>query len=443
MRRFLIIIISAGLGLHGGICQPLDSVLTLSDAIGITLEKNFQIRLLKNQSEIARNNDSYGNAGFLPTVTASGTWDNSVQNTDQEFANGTTQSRNGAKRESLNAGVDLAWTLFDGTRMFVAKERLENQSLQAYFSYKVQVDQALAELLTLYYSVALEEERFALFESNLEFSEERLRIVKNKYELGKESKLALLQAQVDLNTDRSSYVQQEQLLLERKLQLLRVMGLDQSPDFTTSVSVVIDSTLVIDELLEKAGMNNPLLQAQSINQEITEQQMEELRRAQLPQLDFNLGYSYSNLESEAGFLFTNQTTGLNYGLSARMNLFDGFNRKREIQNARIQMENAEVQLNDAQSLVNSTLRITYNNFVNRFQLSKLEEENLEVARENSEIALERFRLGVSDALEIREAQTNAVNAEIRYLQSLYDAKQSEIELKRLTGEISNIIDTTE
>ena len=434
----IFIILTLTLGFAEIKAQELDSVLSVEKAVSISLENNFQIVLARNQTDIANNNNSFGNAGFLPTLDLSGNYEKSIQNTEQEFVNGETQSRNGAEREVFSAGASLVWTLFDGTRMFVAKNRLENQSLQSYYSYKSQVDNSIADLLSLFYEVSLEQERLELFRSNIEFSEERLRIVEQKYDVGKESKIALLQAQVDLNADRSSYIQQRELLQDRKIQLVRVMGLDQSPDFELELEINLDSTLVLDELLNAASQQNPQIMAQEISRKIADQEKEELRRSRLPQVDLNMGYNYSNLESEAGFLFSNQTSGITYGLSARMNVFNGFNRQREIQNAEIEMINAEVRLEDARSLVNSAIRTTYNTYINNYNLSKLESQNLDVAIENSNIALERFRLGVSDALELREAQVNSVNAQIRYLQSLYQTKQAEIELQRLTGTVSEI-----
>lgn len=418
--------------------QKIDGVLTVNQAVEMTLDKNFQIRIAKNQADIAQNNNTLGNAGFLPILDLNGSYEKSIQNTEQEFVDGRTQSVDAAERRVYAAGANLVWTLFDGTRMFVAKERLENQSIQSYYTYKAQVDNALAQLLSLYYQVSLEQERLELFQSNIEFSEERLRIVQQKYNVGKESKLALLQAKVDLNTDQSSYIQQREFLQDRKIQLLRVIGVDQEPDFELEAKVTIDSTLLIGELLDLANKQNPNLLAQQINKEIAEQQKQEISRGRLPELNLNMGLNYSNLESEAGFLFANQTAGLTYGFSARMNLFDGFNRQREMQNAQIEQINANVRLDDAVSLVNSSIRTTYNTYINNFNLSKLEAQNLEVALENSEIALERFKLGVSDALELREAQINAINAQIRYLQSLYATKQAEIELQRLTGMISDL-----
>lgn len=411
-------------------------ILTLTDVLEKTLEKNFQIRLSRNNVRIADNNNALGNAGMLPVVSAAGALSRSSQNTEQEFASGDTQSRDGASRQLVNAGVNMTWTLFDGTRMFAAMNRLQEEAIQSNLQLKLQIDNTLSQTMQLYYRVAFEQERLSLFQSNVSFSEERVRIVDEKYKVGKESKMSLLQAQVDLNSDRSSLVQQNELLTSQKLGLLRLMGVEPIA-FELNHQVLIDTTLDLQALQNQALMKNPLLLIQSSNSEIQNLQIQELNRSRMPQLDLNLGYGYSNLESEAGFLLRNQTFDLNYGLSARVNLFTGFNQMRNIQNAQIQLENNQLLQEEAEQLIQSDLMTFYTTYQNNRILLSLEKQNLAVAEENSQIALERFRLGVSDALQLREAQVNSVNAQIRFLQAQYNAKIAEIELRRLSGSLTD------
>ena len=436
MRKIIIVLFI--LGSSSLLAQKEDSLFRLEDAIEIALENNFQIKIAGNQARVANNNNTLGNAGFLPVVDARSAYNRSIQNTEQEFVNGTGQSVDGAKRQVFSAGVDLNWTFFDGTVMFVRKDRLETQSLQAYYQNKTVIDQTLESLLLLYYSVAFEQERQELFETTIEFSEERLRIAEDKYKLGSESRITYLQARVDLNSDQSASIQQKELLIATKLQLLELLASDRDGNFVVEADFEIDSTLALGQLIESAMQRNPQILAQELQYEIAQQQEEEVRRAALPQVDAVVSYDYSNLDSEAGFLLSNQTTGLNYGLTARMNLFNGFNRRREIANARVAIETSEYELSQLQIAVKTQIRSTYNTYVNNLTLSKAEQQNLAVALENADIALERFKLGVSDALEVREAQTNAVNAQIRYLQALFSAKTAEIILKRFDGLLTDI-----
>lgn len=436
MKKLFIylISISALFNLSG---QDSTTIITLSDVLSTALEKNYDIRMARNEAIIANNNNTLGNAGFLPALTAIGNYDRSSQNTEQTFASGDTQSRTGAVRKNYGGSVNMNWTLFDGTQMFATLDRLEQQEQLVGHELKIEVDNSISQLMINFYQIAFEDARLDLLESNIEFSLERLRIVEEKYTLGKESKMSKLQAQVDYNSDKFLLLRQKEFLTSVKLQLLNQMGVDPM-GFEVSYKFEIDSSLVVDELLTSATNQNPLLLAQTTNQQVLKNQMLEIDRSKWPQLDFTMGYGYTNLESEAGFLALNQTYDFRYGLRLNFDIFNGFNQKRQFQNSQVLMETGKIQMEQAEKQIETSILTIYTSYSNNLQLAQLEQLNLAVAQENSEIALERFKLGASDALELREAQTNSINAQVRYLQALYNAKVAEIELNRLAGRLTQV-----
>lgn len=429
MIRLVFIFFSTGL-----FAQEFDSLWTVEEVVGLALAQNYDIRLEKNNLSIAENNNTIGNAGFLPTVELTGTANQTVQDTELLFANGDGQSRTGAVSTSYNAGADLNWTLFDGLKMFATKERLEEILRSNQFIFQSQLQTTVSNVMKAYYNTALEQERLSLLESSLRLSEERVNISRDKYEVGKASKLEFLQAQVDYNTDLSAYVKQKEVISVRKFQLIEFLALEERDvNFALAYDYELETILSEAMVLEAALQNNPDLNYLKSNREVALLSKVELERQQWPSLDFNLGYSYSNLNAEAGFLQSNQSNGLNYGLSARMTLFDGLNQKRSIQNAQIQAESSQLAYEQAKTQLITSVRSAYLTYVNSLELAELENENLQVAKENEEIAFERYRIGKSNPLELREAQNNRLNAEVRYLESRNNAKIAEIELSRLSG----------
>ncbi len=406
-------------------------------AVSIALEKNFDLILESYQVVLAENDNTMGNAGMLPTIDLSGEARQSIQNTEQQFFSGDTQSRTSAKTTNYNAGVNMAWTLFDGLKMFATKERLEEIQKTNEYAFRAQVQNVLSDVMKAFYNTALEQERLALLQSTLALSEERVGISKEKYEVGKASKLEYLQAQVDYNTDQSALVRQQEVIARSKLALLQLLGLDTSDSLSLQYNYELNGLLALPELEETALQQNPDLQYLQSQREVAVLTTRERERELYPSLDFNLGYNYSNLKAEAGFLQSNRTNGVNYGLSATMTLFDGLNQQRAIQNSRIQSEYAMTAFEQAKMQLLTAIRSGFLTLKNSLTLVALEEQNLEVAKENVEIALERYRIGKSNPLEIREAQNNAVNAQIRHLEALNSAKIAEIELKRLSGQIIN------
>ncbi len=429
MTRYLLILLSSA-----AIAQETDSSWTLQEVVAIALENNYDIRLERNNLEIAQNNNSLGNAGFLPTVELTGSANQTIQDTELEFANGEGQSRTGAVTTSYNAAAGLSWTLFDGLRMFATRDKLAEIQQSNEHAFQAQLQLTVSNVMKAFYNTALEQERLGLLENTLRLSEERVIISQNKYEVGKGSKLEYLQAQVDYNADQSAYVRQKEIISIRKFQLIEFLALQESEiGFSLDYDYDLLEPVTEEMVVESAVRNNPDLRFLESDREVALLSKVELERQQWPSLDFNLGYSYSNLNAEAGFLVSNQSNGLNYGLSARMTLFDGLNQKRSIQNARIQAESTQLMYEQARSQLITSVRSGYLTLKNAVELTELEYQNLEVARENEQIAFERYRIGKSNPLELREAQNNLLNAEVRYLESRNAAKIAEIELRRLSG----------
>lgn len=422
-----------------GAIQDPDSTLSAEEAVSIALEKNFDIRLEQYNLDISENNNTYGNAGFFPTVEASGGASQSIRNTDQtlNFGEGPVQqSQSGASSTNYNAGVNLEWTVFDGMKMFATKAKLDQFAKANQSVFKAQIQNVISDVLKAFYNAALEQERLVLLKSTLELSEERVTISKDKYEVGKASKLEFLQAQVDYNTDQSAYVRQQEVVALRKYELQQLLGIVHVSDsISLRYNYELEFVRTRKEAEDVALTQNPDLMYLQDQQEVSLLTTRELERERLPSLDFNLGYNYSKQENEVGVLRSNQATGFNYGVTATMTLFDGMNQHRSIQNAKIQSEQAMTMYDRAKAQLITSVRSAYITYQNAVTLADLETKNLEVAQENIEIALERYRVGKSNPLEIREAQNNAVDASIRKLEAVNTAKIAEIELMRLTGTI--------
>jgi outer membrane protein TolC len=106
-------------------CQDECPELTIEDAVKIALENNYAIKIAANELTIGKTNVSIGNAGMLPRATASIIDNNNIINLSQTRTDGTINSLDNAKNNSLNYGVNLDWTVFDGFKV-VKLEQLKS-----------------------------------------------------------------------------------------------------------------------------------------------------------------------------------------------------------------------------------------------------------------------------------------------------------------------------
>jgi outer membrane protein TolC len=130
---------------------------------------------------------------------------------------------------------------------------------------------------------------------------------------------------------------------------------------------------------------------------------------------------------------------MNYGLTLGVDIFDGFNRKREKSNALIEIENRRIQYQEVEQEIRGDLLTIFYAYENNLALLRLEEQNLEVARENLEIALERYKLGSLSGLELREVQKSLLDAEERLISVKYQTKLAEISLMQISGQIMDYV----
>lgn len=415
--------------------SSLAQVLTAEEAIKLALQNNFDIQLARNSADVAANNNSLGNSGMLPQVNANGALGGSNTALNQTLADGRNTERNGVITNTANAGVQLSWTLFDGMGMFINRTRLSQLNTAGEQAYRIQVEQTLQEVLTAYYNLVRQQYVVKVNEQNLKLSDERVRLAGNRYEVGTGSKLDYLQSKVDRNNDKTLLIQLQQALETSKIQLNQLLAREVRTTFKVADSLEVDSTLSYDNLFKDVQSKNSVLKLTDLQRSVALQDLRLVRAQQMPSLNFNSGYTYNRSKTTAGFLLLNQNNGLNFGLNASVPLFAGFNMKRQYQNAKLNLRSAEL-LNQKQQLeVQAQLNTVYVQYSRNKELLALQRENVVTAKLAMEVAMDKFRIGTANLLEVKNAQQNLLNAENRMIEVILQIKQSEVQLLRLSGNL--------
>jgi outer membrane protein len=410
--------------------------LRLQDAITIALKNNYDIRLVKNDVQIARNNTNIGNAGMLPSL--GGTFDEggSRQNTVQTPATGDERRANGVRSTNQSYGVVLDWTIFDGLQMFANYERLKELQKQGEVNAKLTILSTISDVVNAYYAIVRQQQLVKATDSALKISLLRVTIADNKLKIGRGSKLDVLTAKVDYNTDTTLYLQQKNLLATSRITLNQLVARDLNIVFFAEEKLEMEKNLQLAELETLTQQLNPALQNAFINKKIAELNLKQVKGQRYPTIGINSGYERSRSTSPTGFNQKFRANGFTYGLTASVNVFNGFLQRQNERNAKVQINSSELSLEKTKQDVNALLISTYQNYLTNLDLLKVETGNVELAKQNLEITFEKYRLGSISPLELREAQRNSINAIIRFLDAQYQAKLSEINLKEVSGTLN-------
>ena len=411
-------------------------ILTVEDAIKIALENNYDIKIASNDLKIDVQNVSLANAGILPDLSAVVTNTNSVLDTKQTQSDGTVRELDGAKNMNLSYGVALNWTVFDGFRMFARYDQLKELQKLGDAELKLAIFTKVSDVISAYYDLAQQKQQLTALDTAIVISNLRLTTADNRYKIGKASKLEVLNAQVDLNTDTTTILRQKELYANTKIALNELLARPVNTPFEIIEEIKIDESLLLPELMDLAEKQNPQLQTQIINKRVTELQARQVKANRYPIVSVSSGYNFTRSESSLGFASQSTGNGLTYGISASMNIFNGGLQNRNEKIAMLQIENSQILIDQQLQVLRSQLSSSYQTYLTNLQLTKLEAKNEEIAKENMDITLAKFRIGTITPLEFRDAQLNYVNAKVRNSDAQYQAKVSEINLKELAGNLS-------
>ncbi|WP_166925113.1 TolC family protein [Flavobacterium poyangense] len=411
-------------------------VLTIEDAMKIALENNFEIKIAKNNSKISETNVTVGNAGMLPNATATVTDNNNIQNSSQTRQDGTSTSLKNAKNNSLSYGVSLGWTVFDGMKMFAKLDQLKELQKQGDSELKRIILVKIGQVNSAYYDLVQQQQQLAALDTTIVISNQRLTLAKNRFSIGKASKLEVLNAQVDLNSDQVALLRQKESYANAKILLNQYLARDVQINFKVTDVVAVDNKLILSDLVDLAQKQNPALETQIINKRIAELQLKQVKADRYPVVRLTTGYNFNESESSLGFTSATSSRGLNYGFNATLNVFDGFNQHRNEKVAKLQIENSQIAIDQQNMILKTQLNTAFQTYLTNLELINLEENNEAIAKQNLEITLDKFRIGTITTIDFRTAQLNYVNAKVRYSNAQYQAKLSEIALKELAGNMN-------
>ena len=421
----------------------------LSRCVVTGLEHNFSVKVARNQEEITGNNYTRGNAGFLPTVTTTNRFGGNVTSTTQNMNDGTQRISSGIYNSTGSAALNLNMTLFNGFNVQTTWQKLNELKQMGELNTQMSMENLVSQIVAEYYYYIQQLNLQNNMQYAVSLSRERVRIDEERYLLGASSKLELLQSIVYLNADSSRLARQNEAILESEIRLKKLMALENLEEKIQllDTSIIFNPDLVYAELLESTLDFNTGLQIAKKNQVISELDYKIISSRAYPYLDLSTSYNYSYRGLGTGTisdygeveLSNQQARALNYGFTLGMDIFDGFNRRREKTNALIEVENRLYRFQEIEQDIKAELLTVYYAYENNLHLVLMEEQNLGVARENLEIALERYRLGALSGLELREVQKSLLDAEERLISVKFQTKLAEISLLQIAGKIMDYV----
>ena len=414
-------------------------VLTKKDAIAIALENNYGVKIANNNVEVAKNNSSIYNTGYLPTVSTSAGANYNNSNQEIERQNGESTKINGAETKSYNASINVNYTLFDGlNRKYNYKQLQETYNLSE-LEARETIENMYLQLFNNYFQIARLSENTSNLDVTLKISKKRLERANHKYDYGQSTKLELLNAQVDVNNDSINLINSKQQFANSKRNLNIILGIQNGIAYNVETEVNFINLMSFEELSSKAKENNILLKQNEKNIAISKFNIKANKAGYLPKAGLTGSYGWNKSQNPAtSFLAQLNSIGLNAGLNLSWNIFDGGATKTRVANAKIALENQEILKEQQLETIDNTIKNTYELYQNTLFILEAQKQNEITTQNNFDRTEERYRLGQVSSIEFRQAQINLLNTQNAVSNAKYDAKLIELELLQLTGDLLNV-----
>ena len=447
MRKNLILIVLISLFFSALNAQ--ERVLSKEDAIALALENNYGINVAKNQVEVAKNNKSVLNSGYLPTLTgtanANYNRDDSVIEFPGQFnEDGTPRGDlelNKAEAQRYTSAINANYTLFDGLGRFYNYKRLKEQYQLSELQARETIENTILQLFSVYFEIARLTENENVLKQALDISKDRYKRSLYAFEYGQSTKLDVLNAQVDITNDSINVLNARQQLSNTKRDLNVLLSQNLKDLYTVDTMVVFVPKIKLEEFVEQSTYNNVALLQTEKGLHINAYDIKVQKSGYLPKVGLNGSYGWNlNQSAPSAFFPGTNNNNLNFGLGASLtwNLFDGGGTTVRVKNSKIAYENQELLKKQIELEVSRDIQNAMAIYENRLVIYSIQEQNVITNENNFDRSKEQFQLGRITSIEFRQAQINLLNAQTNKNLAKYDAKLAELQLLQLTGQLLNI-----
>lgn len=411
--------------------------LSVSDAVKLTLENNLDIKITENQNEIFKNNASFLNSGYLPKLSTSAGFNKSKQNVEIETPNNLSGKLDNMKSENSFSNISLEYVLFDNNGRKFNYKKSKELSSRSELEVREVIENTLIQLYSIFYEVCRLNEEKEIVKSSLEISKSRLERNKIKFEFGQSTKLELLNAEVDVNTDSIRYLNAIKNLSNAKRDLNLVMNVDLNSDYILDQSVVYNSEEKILGFYNNAAENNTKLKIYDKSVEISGYELKSIRSTYLPTIGLIGSYDWNESINDNPYAFFNKNIydGISGGVNLRWDVFNSGKRLTANKNAKVMLENSKIEKEKAFLMFQKELNNSHDTYKNNLFILEVQEQSLNTSNNNFLRNLEKYEIGLVSSIEFRNAQLNLLNAKLSRNKARYDAKLSELYFLKVSGVI--------
>ena len=417
-------------------------VLTLEECLRLGIENNLSLESSRNEIRKGEHTLSENRAKLLPQINAvAGFNDNfnpPVSVTDGS-AYGNPYNVTKTLQYNASAGIQLQMPLYNQT-VYTAVDIARTMNELNRLSYEKAREDLILQISKMYYLSQNTAEQIALIKENISRLNELSNITQAFYDNGMAMEVDVKRVNINLENQRVQY-DNAQSMLTQQLNLLKYV-IDYPADKEIALTPV-DTENTTSVSLTGLDNNQYELQLLQSKQKLAEQQRKMIGQGYIPSLSLTGSWMYSAYTDKAKNWFHSGPSNHWYnssgiGLTLRIPIFDGLDKRAKMKKAKIEIENAKLSYENALKNMQTQYLNATNELMNSQRNFRKQKDNYLLAEDVYQVTTDRYREGIASMTEVLQDEMRMSEAQNNYINAHYNYQVTNLSLLKLTGRLETL-----
>lgn len=416
--------------------------LALEDCLQIGIESNLSLQSKRKEIQKGKYGISENRAKLLPQINGFANYSDNIDppvSVTDGSAYGTPYNVTHTLQYSANTGLQLQLPLYNQTlytTLSIAKTMDETNRL----SYEKAREDLILQICKMYYLGQVTAEQIALIKANITRLEELKEITLAFYDNGMAMEVDVKRVSINLENLKVQY-DNAQAMLEQQLNLLKYI-IDYPAEQRIALTPVHTESITPAAL---TGLSENLYELQLLQsqKQLAEQQKKLISNGYIPSLSLTGNWGFSAFTDKAYHWFHSGPSGHWYrsyglGLSLRVPIFDGLDKRYKTKKAIIDIENIKLTLEDTRKNLQTQYLNTTNDLLNNQRNFKKQKDNYLLAEDVYAVTMDQYREGITSMTDVLQDEMRMSEAQNNYISAHYNYRITNLMLLKLTGQIESL-----
>ena len=418
-------------------------VMSLKECLTVGIENNLSLKSSRNQVTKGKHNISENRARLLPQINfAAGFNDNFTPPVSVTDGTAYGKQYNVTKTLQYNssASLQLQMPLYSQTALTAVEisKTLDNINQ---LSYEKAREDIIMQIAKLYYLIQNTTEQITIISDNLKRFEELRNFAQAFYDNQMALAVDLKRINVRIESTDVSLANAKAMLREQYNMLKYALDYPADEDIQVEVKRVDDI-----EMASQTGLNTNLyeLQLMRTQEKLSEQQVKLAKDAYLPTLALTGNFTFTAYTDKFKNWFHSGESNHWYdsnglGISLRVPVFDGFEKRSKIRKAKIDADNARIAYENTLKNLQTQYSNAINDQLNNERNYRKQRDNYRLAEDIYKVTMDRYREGVTSMVEVLQDEMSMSEAQNNYLTAHYNYEVSNLSVLKLTGNLNSLL----